>query len=259
MAGKISEYTPVTSANDDDLIDISVHLGGGIYETRSIEKSNLVQAIPAGSSGDVQYNLAGAFAGDSTLGIDDDGLIKVTSSATIASSALGVMKLRYDDITDTYIMSTSSDDYVLNLDRVLEMKDVDYGVGLNLSTFIFDSVDEDFKQILTVEDVSILDFGQSDIVTQQQLNDVLQDGYQLVGLTVLNNGTASATVNLGTTLGGSEVLPSLVIGTGSSNTADITELTKIVALDGVDVSIFIDALSWTNIDLTVIQQHKKIR
>jgi hypothetical protein len=38
---KISDYTEALSVADDDLLEISVDLGGGSYETRKVKKSNL--------------------------------------------------------------------------------------------------------------------------------------------------------------------------------------------------------------------------
>jgi hypothetical protein len=64
---KISQYTEALSVGNDDLFDISVDLGGGVYETRSVRKSNL--GIGGSASPWGIYDASGALTGYATYAL----------------------------------------------------------------------------------------------------------------------------------------------------------------------------------------------
>jgi hypothetical protein len=74
---KITDYTEILAAGIDDFLDISVDLGGGVYETRKIKASNIGGASPLTTKGDLfTYDTA-----DARLPIGTDGQALIADSA----------------------------------------------------------------------------------------------------------------------------------------------------------------------------------
>jgi hypothetical protein len=74
---KITDYTEVLAAGVDDFLDISVDLGGGVYDTRKIKASNIGGASPLTTKGDLfTYDTA-----DARLPIGTDGQALIADSA----------------------------------------------------------------------------------------------------------------------------------------------------------------------------------
>ena len=74
---KITDYTEILAAGVDDFLDISVDLGGGVYDTRKIKASNIGGASPLTTKGDLfTYDTA-----DARLPIGTDGQALIADSA----------------------------------------------------------------------------------------------------------------------------------------------------------------------------------
>ena len=77
---KITDYTEVLAAGVDDFLDISVDLGGGVYDTRKIKASNIGGASPLTTKGDLfTYDTADARL---PIGTDGEALLSDSSEPT---------------------------------------------------------------------------------------------------------------------------------------------------------------------------------
>lgn len=84
---KISDYTEVLAAGVDDFLDISVDLGGGVYDTRKIKASNIGGASPLTTKGDLfTYDTA-----DARLPIGTDGQALIADSAEVTGLRWGAI------------------------------------------------------------------------------------------------------------------------------------------------------------------------
>ena len=84
---KISDYTEVLAAGVDDFLDISVDLGGGVYDTRKIKASNIGGSSPLTTKGDLfTYD-----TDDARLPIGTDGQALIADSAEATGLKWGVI------------------------------------------------------------------------------------------------------------------------------------------------------------------------
>ncbi len=84
---KITDYTEVLAAGVDDFLDISVDLGGGVYDTRKIKASNIGGSSPLTTKGDLfTYD-----TDDARLPIGTDGQALIADSAEATGLKWGII------------------------------------------------------------------------------------------------------------------------------------------------------------------------
>jgi hypothetical protein len=78
---------------------------------------------------------------------------------------------------------------------------------------------------------------------------ILVSGQTLGMVYIINTGTTTAEVNLGTTATGNEITPYKTISIASGQTVSVTVNMRLS--DTINTTIYISSASWTNVDLTV--------
>jgi len=112
---KISDYTEALSVADDDLLEISVDLGGGAYETRKVKKSNFGISSPLTTKGDL-YTYDSA---DQRLPVGSDGQALIADSSEATGLRWGTVSadnMATADLTLTADRTHDLNGFVLNFE-----------------------------------------------------------------------------------------------------------------------------------------------